>query len=58
VILAGGPSDGTRMRVVWPAVEFMRLAIPEWATYRWTGARYDYVGPERVAVYQAQDRVE
>ena len=44
--LKGGPRSGDRLRLAPEPRRYLRLAIPEWATYEWDGEFYTYLGPE------------
>lgn len=45
----GGPQHGKEMKLCAEPGEYMRLAIPEWATYKLDAETqtYHYVGPEK-----------
>ncbi len=47
----GGPKDGKKMRLSVPPAEYLRLAFPEWSTYKFdrsTGT-YHYEGTEPIS---------
>lgn len=52
VVLEGGPRNGEKLRIAKPGPEHMRLAFPEWCTYRKVvEGRYEYIGDVKAERY-------